>query len=83
MHKTLIKNGQDGQSSATCVVICEDSRYALANYKGQVDLIITSPPYADARRRHYDSVHPDDFAQWVLTFHLANTAVDQLFDGTV
>jgi site-specific DNA-methyltransferase (adenine-specific)/site-specific DNA-methyltransferase (cytosine-N4-specific) len=36
-----------------------------------VDLIVTSPPYADARRKHYDSVHPDQFADWFLTFHEA------------
>ena len=27
------------------------------------------PPYADARRNHYDSVHPDHFKDWFLTFH--------------
>lgn len=32
-------------------------------------MIVTSPPYADARRKHYDSVHPDKFADWFLTFH--------------
>ena len=30
---------------------------------------MTSPPYADARHRHYDSVHPDEFVDWFLTFH--------------
>jgi len=34
-----------------------------------VDLIVTSPPYADARRNHYDSIHPDKFEEWFLTFH--------------
>ena len=46
-----------------------DSRLALASLKGQVDLIVTSPPYADARKQHYDSIHPDAFAEWFLTFH--------------
>ena len=54
---------------AACVVICGDSREALKAYEGQVDLIVTSPPYADARRRHYDGVHPDKFVEWFLTFH--------------
>lgn len=53
----------------TCTVIEGDSRDALTTFKGQVDLIVTSPPYADARRNHYDSVHPDDFANWFITFH--------------
>lgn len=41
----------------------------LGDFEGQADLIITSPPYADARHKHYDSVHPDAFADWFLTFH--------------
>jgi site-specific DNA-methyltransferase (adenine-specific) len=51
------------------MVIYGDSREALKRYQGQVDLIVTSPPYADARHKHYDSVHPDEFAEWFLTFH--------------
>ena len=43
-------------------IIHDDARRALRDYKGQVDLIVTSPPYADARKRHYDSIKPDDFA---------------------
>jgi DNA modification methylase len=57
------------RADASCTVVCGDSREALKAYSGQVDLFVTSPPYADARRRHYDSVHPDDFAAWFMTFH--------------
>jgi site-specific DNA-methyltransferase (adenine-specific)/site-specific DNA-methyltransferase (cytosine-N4-specific) len=57
------------KADATCTVICGDSREVLKSYAGQVDLIVTSPPYADARHKHYDSVHPDKFADWFLTFH--------------
>lgn len=49
-------------------VICDDSRHALHRLQGEVDLIVTSPPYADARRKHYDSIHPDAFVDWFLTF---------------
>ncbi len=52
-----------------CAVIHGDSRVELNNFVGKVDLIVTSPPYADARQKHYDSVHPDDFVDWFLTFH--------------
>lgn len=31
-----------------------------------IDLIITSPPYADARKWHYGGIHPDEFAPWLL-----------------
>jgi len=56
-------------SGAVCTIIEGDSREELRAYNGQVDLIVTSPPYADARSRHYDSVHPNDFADWFMTFH--------------
>jgi DNA modification methylase len=52
-----------------CVIVEEDSRKVLPQLKNCVDLIVTSPPYADARRKHYDSIHPDDFVKWFLTFH--------------
>ena len=57
------------REDATCTVIHGDSRKELAAFAGQVDLIVTSPPYADARRKHYDSVHPDNFVEWFLEFH--------------
>jgi DNA modification methylase len=41
----------------------------MKTYDGQVDLIVTSPPYADARRKHYDGIHPDEYEEWFLTFH--------------
>lgn len=31
-----------------------------------VDLVITSPPYADQRRHTYGGVHPDDYVNWFL-----------------
>jgi len=31
-----------------------------------VDLIITSPPYADARKNTYGGVHPDKYVEWFL-----------------
>jgi site-specific DNA-methyltransferase (adenine-specific)/site-specific DNA-methyltransferase (cytosine-N4-specific) len=52
-----------------CVVIAEDSRKVLPSFAGSVDLIVTSPPYADARRNHYDSIHPNEFSEWFRTFH--------------
>ncbi len=57
------------EQPTNCQVVCGDSRKILADYVGQVDLIVTSPPYADARRNHYDSIHPDKFVEWFLTFH--------------
>ncbi len=31
-----------------------------------VDLIFTSPPYADQRRSTYGGIHPDDYVNWFL-----------------
>lgn len=52
-----------------CLIVNGDSRKELGAFTGQADLIVTSPPYADARHRHYDSIHPDQFVEWFATFH--------------
>jgi site-specific DNA-methyltransferase (adenine-specific) len=57
------------RAGTTCTVIHGDCRAELTDFAGKVDLIVTSPPYADARHNHYDSVHPDRFVEWFLTFH--------------
>lgn len=31
-----------------------------------IDLIVTSPPYADARKRTYGGIRPDDYVGWFL-----------------
>ncbi len=51
------------------IIIQNDSRSVLGALRGRVDLIVTSPPYADARKKHYDSIHPDEFKDWFLSFH--------------
>jgi len=63
-NKVIVK-----KADATCSVIAGDSRMELGAFAGQADLIVTSPPYADARRKHYEGVHPDEYVQWFLTFH--------------
>lgn len=57
------------RAGVTCTVIHGDSRVEMQSYEGNVDLIVTSPPYADARHNHYSSIHPDKFAEWFLSFH--------------
>ena len=41
----------------------------MRSFKAAADLVVTSPPYADARKAHYDSIHPDEFADWFSEFH--------------
>ena len=31
-----------------------------------IDLIVTSPPYADQRKSTYGGIHPDDYVEWFL-----------------
>lgn len=39
----------------------------LAHYPSQcVDLIITSPPYADQRKSTYGGIHPDEYVGWFM-----------------
>lgn len=52
-----------------CFILNGDSREKLLTFSNSVDLIVTSPPYADARKKHYDSMRPEHFAEWMLTFH--------------
>lgn len=53
----------------SCLVIAGDSREKLKQFHKSVDLIVTSPPYADARKGHYDSIHPDRYVDWFMSFH--------------
>jgi site-specific DNA-methyltransferase (adenine-specific) len=46
-----------------------DCREKLHSFSDQVDLIVTSPPYADARQRHYDSATPNGYSNWFISFH--------------
>jgi DNA modification methylase len=39
----------------------------LSSYAEQsVDLIVTSPPYADSRKSTYGGIHPDHYVEWFL-----------------
>lgn len=44
-----------------------DSKEELKNLPdNSVDLIVTSPPYADQRKNTYGGIHPDKYVQWFL-----------------
>jgi DNA modification methylase len=43
---------------------CEDVLRNIPD--NSVDLIFTSPPYADQRKRTYGGIHPDDYVKWFL-----------------
>lgn len=51
----------------TTQIFTGDSREQLSNLPdNSVDLIVTSPPYADQRKSTYGGIHPDDYVQWFL-----------------
>ena len=33
-----------------------------------IDLIFTSPPYADQRKNTYGGIHPDKYVEWFLAY---------------
>jgi site-specific DNA-methyltransferase (adenine-specific) len=43
---------------------CKDILKKLPDHS--VDLIITSPPYADQRKEMYGGIHPDKYVEWFL-----------------
>ncbi len=46
-------------------IICGDCEQVLATLPDNcIDLIITSPPYADQRRATYGGIPPDDYVRW-------------------
>lgn len=51
-------------------VYAGDSRKVLGRFSdGYFNLIVTSPPYADARLKHYASTDPDNYVNFILSFH--------------
>ena len=48
-------------------IIEGDCRHTLRGLPANsVDLIVTSPPYADSRKRTYGGIHPDRYVEWFL-----------------
>lgn len=48
-------------------IICGDCQQVLKTFpENCVNLIITSPPYADRRRKIYGGIHPDKYVDWFL-----------------
>jgi len=43
---------------------CREELLTLSD--NSVDLIVTSPPYADARKNTYGGIHPDKYVEWFL-----------------
>ncbi len=47
---------------------CGDAGDVLTDLRDEsVDLIFTSPPYAERRKNSYGGVHADEYVAWFLT----------------
>ena len=72
MEGRLISNKKNGSKKTlnTDTIYAGDSAKILKDKKlfpdNSIDLIVTSPPYADKRNKHYDSVHPNDYVDWFM-----------------
>jgi site-specific DNA-methyltransferase (adenine-specific)/site-specific DNA-methyltransferase (cytosine-N4-specific) len=61
---------QEEMSKLKIEIFCGDTRKILEEYPdGHFNLIVTSPPYADARKKHYDSIRPKEYPDFMLSFH--------------
>jgi site-specific DNA-methyltransferase (adenine-specific) len=48
-------------------IICGDCNVELKKLPSDcIDLVFTSPPYADSRKSTYGGIHPDRYAEWLL-----------------
>jgi len=48
-------------------IICGDCEEVLKTFPdNSVDLIFTSPPYADNRKKSFEGIHPDRYVEWFL-----------------
>ena len=48
-------------------IICGDCEEILKQFPDNcIDLIVTSPPYADSRKKIYGGIHPDKYVEWFL-----------------
>lgn len=51
----------------SCELFLGDSKDILKRLPtDSVDLIVTSPPYADQRKNTYGGIHPDEYVEWML-----------------
>jgi site-specific DNA-methyltransferase (adenine-specific) len=63
----LLTNGFKEENSWQDRIILGDCKTILPTLPpDSVDLIITSPPYADSRKKTYGGIHPDQYVEWFI-----------------
>jgi len=67
MNKKASKSRRGHAVDISTKIILGDCRYKLADLSdNSVDLIFTSPPYADQRKNTYGGIHPNKYVHWFL-----------------
>jgi DNA modification methylase len=65
LSKTSVIASQDVLSANW--IICADCELVLRRFPNScIDLIVTSPPYADSRSKTYGGIHPNKYVEWFL-----------------
>jgi DNA modification methylase len=64
---TKLKINETEEFSFLNRIICGDSLEVLSRMSdNSMNLIVTSPPYADQRKKTYGGIHPDKYVEWFL-----------------
>lgn len=62
-------SSDDNHQSSLPQILCADCKDLVATRcirPSSVNLIVTSPPYADQRKQNYGGIHPDKYVEWFL-----------------
>jgi len=64
----MANDSAEQSQSLTNAIWCGDCRDVLRDkyQENYFDLIVTSPPYAEARKSTYGGIHADRYAAWML-----------------
>lgn len=49
-------------------LFCGDASDVIRKYGIRANLIVTSPPFADARKKSYGGIHPDKYVEWFMPY---------------
>lgn len=67
MRQQQFSNGNQCSENVECVLQCGDCASVLLDYPDDsFDLIVTSPPYADCRKKTYGGIRPSQYVNWFL-----------------
>ncbi len=69
MHQAIHSHSTDDSrpSLPLDTILHGDCETVLASFPdASIDLIVTSPPYADSRKNTYGGIHPDAYVAWFM-----------------